>query len=78
MTNIKNIICLVSAAVLLCGFTGCSNVQNDSSAISESANENGFDIERARKKIVIKGQTIEIPVKLGEIPEGWSYKLYDR
>ena len=77
MTNIKNIICLVSAAVLLCSFTGCSNVQNDSSAISESANENGFDIERARKKIVIKGQTIEIPVKLGEIPEGWSYKLYD-
>lgn len=44
MTNIKNIICLVSAAVLLCGFTGCSDVQNDSSAISESANENGFDI----------------------------------
>lgn len=77
MTNIKNIICLVSAAVLLCGFTGCSNVQKDSSAISESANENGFDIERARKKNVIKGQTIEIPVKLGEIPEGWSYKLYD-
>lgn len=77
MTNIKNIICFVAAAVLLCGFTGCSDVQNESSAISESANENGFDIERVRKKIVIKGQTIEIPVKLGEIPEGWSYKLYD-
>lgn len=77
MTNIKNIICFVAAAVLLCGFTGCSDVQNKSSAISESANENWFDIERVRKKIVIKGQTIEIPVKLGEIPEGWSYKLYD-
>lgn len=77
MTNIKNIICFVAAAVLLCGFTGCSDVQNESLAISESANENGFDIERVRKKIVIKGQTIEIPVKLGEIPDGWSYKLYD-
>ncbi len=55
MTNIKNIICLVSAAALLCGFTGCSDVQKDSSAISESANENGFDIERARKKNCDKG-----------------------
>lgn len=77
MNNIKNIICFVAAAVVVCGFTGCSDVQKDSSAILESANENGFDIERVRKNIVIKGQTIEIPVKLGEIPEGWSYKLYD-
>ncbi len=36
-----------------------------------------FDIERVRKEIVIKGQTIEIPVKLKDIPKGCKYKLYD-
>ena len=46
---------------------------NDSQTNSESR----FDIETVRKNIVIKGQTIEIPVALGDLPDGWSYQLYD-
>ena len=73
------------AASMLCGMAGCSKEQaeypaesNDTSVdLSNGNDEADFDIDRVRKSIIIKGQTIEIPVKLGEIPEGWSYKLYD-
>ena len=73
------------AASMLCGIAGCTKEPSDSPAdisdasieLSNDNDEIGFDIDRVRKNIIIKGQTIEIPVKLGEIPEGWSYKLYD-
>ena len=81
----KRAVALLATITLLCSFTGCSNGETPSPTdrnitsvgVSNSVNETGFDIDRVRKSIVIKGQTIEIPVKLGEIPEGWSYKLYD-
>ena len=81
----KRAVALLATAILLCGFTGCSNGETPSPTdrnitsvgVSNNVNETGFDIDRVRKSIIIKGQTIEIPVKLGEIPEGWSYKLYD-
>ena len=73
------------AASMLCGIAGCTKEPSDSPAdisdasveLSNDNDEIGFDIDRVRKSIIIKGQTFEIPVKLGEIPEGWSYKLYD-
>ncbi len=73
---LKKAAALLIAGAMLCGLAGCdrSNVP-ESSEVSYS--ETGFDIERVRKNIVIKGQTIEIPVKLKDIPKGWSYKLYD-
>ncbi len=77
----KKVLCAVLAAALACGLCGCSK---DEERISEpessdfSYSEDGFDIEAVRKDIVIKGQTIEIPVKLKDIPKGWSYKLYDK
>nr|DAP74581.1 MAG TPA: putative peptidyl-prolyl cis-trans isomerase [Caudoviricetes sp.] len=81
----KRLVALILAASMLCGIAGCSKEtngspteSNDTSAVlSNNNDEIGFDIDRVRKNIIIKGQTIEIPVKLGEIPEGWSYKLYD-
>lgn len=81
----KRLVALMLAASLLCGIAGCTKEPSDSPAdisdasveLSNDNDEIGFDIERVRKNIIIKGQTIEIPVKLGEIPEGWSYKLYD-
>ena len=81
----KRAVALLATITLLCSFTGCSNGETPSPTdrnitsvgVSNSVNETGFDIDRVRKSIIIKGQTIEIPVKLGEIPEGWSYKLYD-
>ncbi len=72
----KKAITLLLAGAMLCGLAGCDrSTVPESSEVSYS--ETGFDIERVRKNIVIKGQTIEIPVKLKDIPKGWSYKLYD-
>ena len=81
----KRVVALMLAASMLCGIAGCTKEPSDSPAdisdasveLSNDNDEIGFDIDRVRKSIIIKGQTIEIPVKLGEIPEGWSYKLYD-
>ena len=81
----KRLVALMLAASMLCGIAGCTKEPSESPAdindtsieLSNDNDEIGFDIDRVRKNIIIKGQTIEIPVKLGEIPEGWSYKLYD-
>ena len=81
----KRLVALMLAASMLCGIAGCTKEPSESPAdindtsieLSNDNDEIGFDIDRVRKSIIIKGQTIEIPVKLGEIPEGWSYKLYD-
>lgn len=81
----KRVVALMLVASMLCGIAGCTKEPSDSPAdisdasveLSNDNDEIGFDIDRVRKSIIIKGQTIEIPVKLGEIPEGWSYKLYD-
>lgn len=81
----KRVVALMLAASMLCGIAGCTKEPSDSPAdisdasveLSNDNDEIGFDIDRVRKSIIIKGQTIEIPVKLGKIPEGWSYKLYD-
>ena len=73
----KKIITLFFCAfVITATFTACDNKEPSSSVTSFS--EDGFDIERVRQRIVIKGQTIEIPVKLKDIAKGWSYKLYDK
>ena len=81
----KRLVALMLAASMLCGIAGCTKEPSESPAdindtsieLSNDNDEIGFDIDRVRKNIIIKGQTIEIPDKLGEIPEGWSYKLYD-
>lgn len=81
----KRAIAFTLAALLLCGIAGCTKEpsgspaeNNDTSAdISNSNDTTGFDIDRVRKNIIIKGQTIEIPTKLKDLPKGWTYKLYD-
>lgn len=81
----ENVVALLVVATMLCNFTGCSNGQTPSptnhditsGGVSNSVNETGFDIDRVRKSIVIKGQTIEIPMELNNLPNGWSYELYD-
>ena len=81
----KRVVALMLAASMLCGIAGCSKEtngspteSNDTSAVlSNNNDETGFDIDRVRKSIIIKGQTIEIPMKLNNLPNGWTYKLYD-
>ena len=82
--KINRTVAFMLSATLLCGMSGCSQneefVSDDKSSltdISADKNETGFDIEKVRKNIVIKGQKIEIPMKLKDLPKGWSYKLYD-
>lgn len=82
--KINRAVAFMLSATLLCGISGCSQneefVSDDKSSladISADKNETGFDIEKVRKNIVIKGQKIEIPMKLKDLPKGWSYKLYD-
>lgn len=74
-------VALLLAAVMLLGLAGCDKSEDPGSVPESPAvvsdSETGFDIELVRKKIVIKGQTIEIPIKLKDLPNGWSYKLYD-
>ena len=57
--------------------TGQTETSMSDNNDSQSHSESRFDIETVRKNIVIKGQTIEIPVALGDLPDGWSYQLYD-
>lgn len=81
----QRLVALMLAASLFCGIAGCSKEQaeypaesNDTSVdLSNGNDETGFDIDRVRKSIIIKGQTIEIPMKLKDLPKGWTYKLYD-
>lgn len=74
----KIIISLLVMGAMLYGITACDNGQSQISAdVSENSDESGFNIERVRKNIVIKGQSVEVPAKLGDIPSGWSYELYD-
>lgn len=81
----ESMVALLVVATMLCNFTGCSNGETlsptdrniTSVGVSNSVNETGFDIDRVRKSIIIKGQTIEIPMKLNNLPNGWTYKLYD-
>lgn len=41
---------------------------------TETTQSEGFDIEVARKNIIIKGQPFEIPVALGDLKDGWTWK----
>lgn len=76
MNYFKKIITLLFCTFMITTtFTACDS-DEPSSAVN-SFSEDGFDIERIRQRIVIKGQTIEIPMKLKDLPKGWSYKLFD-
>lgn len=76
MNYFKKIITLLFCTFMITTtFTACDS-KEPSSAVN-SFSEDGFDIERVRQRIVIKGQTIKIPMKLKDLPKGWSYKLFD-
>lgn len=76
------LVTLMLAASLLCGIAGCSKGTNVSPAesndtsvdLSGNNDETGFDIERIRKNVIVDGQAIEIPIKLKDLPEDWTYE----
>lgn len=73
---------IISCILVLC-LSACSKQTEDSTdAITTEPNTTqtepgqsvGFDIEVARKNIIIKGQPFEIPVALGDLKDGWTWK----
>lgn len=78
--GMKKVLCTVLAAALACGLCGCNKdeeriSESESSVVSYS--ETGFDIDRARKSIVVKGQSFEVPKPLNEIKGDWSWKEHE-
>lgn len=63
--------------------SGCSVGNENPPDVSLTENpeyQSGFDIERVRKSIVVKGQPFEIPVALKDLKDGvdlgGGYKAY--
>lgn len=81
MKKTKKLIAAVLAVTISAAFTGCDKSENPGSVPESPAivsnSETGFDIDRARKSIVVKGQPFEIPTPLKEIKGDWSYKVDD-
>lgn len=78
----KRIFFLISLMLVL-SLSACGkqkNTSTDSSSTgqgtsqTETGQSEGFDIEVARKNIIIKGQPFEIPVALGDLKDGWTWK----
>ncbi len=68
---------LLILAVLAVGVAGCGNKEEKEKPSVQYENmkyDGPFDIEEARKNIIIKGQPFEIPVVLEDLPEGWTYE----
>lgn len=79
------ILSLLMAIIAAMSMSGCQSAEHENFESSEaktdtaSASETtqqGFDIETARKAIIIKGQPFEIPVALKDLADGWTYELY--
>ena len=84
----KKAVLLLTAISLLCGLTGCSKnetsdptnntqsfFQSNSQAVTNSTTEQtGFDIEVVRKSLIVKGVPFELPMRIGDLEDAWTYK----
>ena len=82
MKKTKKLIAAVLAVTISAAFTGCDKSENPGSVPESPAvvsdSETGFNIDRARKSIVVKGLPFEIPTPLKDIKGDWSYTIDDR
>lgn len=77
--RIKRTVALLIAATLLCSLTGCAkgptgNNNLSSDIDSNNADETEFDIERVRKSFIIKGVPFELPKRIGDLDDAWTYQ----
>ena len=73
----EKLISALLALAIMCGIPGCSVSDENTPDVSlteDSEYQSGFDIERVRKSIVIKGQPFEIPVALKDLKDGWTWE----
>ncbi len=78
----RKVMLMLVSLMLIFGTAACGK-QTDSSTANESETEQsvsqteeteGFDMERIRKSIIIKGQPFEIPIALSDLGEEWTWK----
>ncbi|NLJ19063.1 hypothetical protein [Globicatella sulfidifaciens] len=81
----KKFLLLLITVAMAVSIVGCDKSSESSSqaetspssTTEQSARLGTFDIEVVRKNIIIKGQPFEIPVALKDLPEGWTYDVFD-
>lgn len=81
----KKLLLGLVSLILVCNVTACDKRVDNSTvnepeteqAISQTEETEGFDIERIRKSIIIKGQPFEIPIALSDLEEGWTWKEHE-
>ena len=83
----KRLFLLLITIAIAISTVGCNNNESSesssqaettaSSTTEQSAQLGTFDIEVVRKNIIIKGEPFEIPVALKDLPEGWTYDVFD-
>lgn len=78
----RKVMLMLISLMLVFGTAACGK-QTDSSTVNESETEQivsqteeteGFDMERIRKSVIIKGQPFEIPIALSDLGEEWTWK----
>lgn len=75
-----SIMVTVLAAMLM--LVSCGKPSNDlvpkgsesSQVVSEESSKKKFDIDEVGKNITVKGHKIQLPIRLGDFPNGWTYK----
>lgn len=82
----RKIMLMLVALMLVFSVTAC-NKQADSSTVNESVMEQdvsqaekrteGFDMERIRKSVMIKGQSFEMPTALDKLSQEWTWEHDD-
>lgn len=81
----RKIMLMLVLWMLVFGTVACGK-QTDSNTINELETEQsvlqteeteGFDMERIRNSVIIKGQPFEIPIALSDLGEGWTWKEHE-
>ncbi len=77
--KIKRITALLITAAIIYSLTGCvkepmenSNISSD--IVYDSQDTTGFDIDTVRKSIIVKGVSLELPKRIGDLEDKWTYK----
>lgn len=84
----KRAVALLIATTLSCGITGCSknetsvltsSAQNVSQSTSQSgvdsiSEQTSFDIEVVRKSLIVKDVPFELPKRIGDLDDAWTFK----
>lgn len=71
----RKIMLLPASLILVFCVTACGRQTDSAGYIPEGIE--GFDMERIRNSVIIKGQPLEIPIALSDLGEGWTWKEHE-